>query len=469
MNLSWSRGFFLFLLFASNCAKPFGPKDKNPSTDLKYLLVLLASPASMAPLQEPRPFRGRSFSVWEGGGSQVYDWNSEAVITTLSSPDAPRSFLSDSDSGRFAYWDNNSTEIKILDSGMNLSPHGDHYHLDKESPNVSTRASLSQTGSSPRSVVSKNGRAGIAFTGGLVRILEEKSLVSGNSATIISLTPLPSDPKYVIPINSLKVIVVENSGVLSFFENGSAVTRPSDAINCPGASMPATHQTPVSNQSFQNLNAEFAYTHTVVMSCQGGKVLVIRHLDSTNSGDGAYSFSILESGSSSQLGAWVPLFRNNNYYSGGRNTSPVFYATLGGDSETVLYRLEASDGKISSVVLPTFLGNTIATEDRGGTRVGILRKDGVLLLLNASTLKVAKELRPLPPGISVDGNSSFRLHSAWDSIFISYLNSRQTTSLTEISGLEDGIARNLTLDKKAVHITFHTGRTKGADYTGTSP
>ncbi len=461
--------FSIFIFgFGCNGVLPGSSPSKDNSEQILGLGLglLTTSAGSTLTAREPRPFRGRSLFVYSTG-TTVYDWNNDSSVGTLAELNSVATAPVESENGRFAFLNTGNTQFRVADSGLNLSPHGDHYHVDKSNPALITTARLPLNLGTPVSSFSKNGKTSFVFSNGLIRLIEEKNIIGQSSPTLESLVNPPSvtSQSTVVWLNASKIIATDGNG-FRFYTNRTtgAVETPSGAPNCINPGYPATHQTPISTQSFTNLNLEFSYNHALVYPCDNG-TSIIRHSDSNNSGTGTYSFTTT---GSSRITNWKPLFRNNNYSVFGRNTKPIFFGNAGSDSETSLIRLDAETGAVLTVSssASAYKSQNFATEEMLGKQVAILRNDGVVSVYNADTLVPIRDLRFLPSDAVLTGADAPRLYSTWNACFVLYVDSKGVFSIQEIN-LEEAIAtRKITLNAKPLAVTFHIARMKGAEYEG---
>ncbi|MCZ8154661.1 MAG: hypothetical protein O9264_00970 [Leptospira sp.] len=456
--------FILILAINCNIDLPWEKKNRGNSDQMLGLGLALLSLSNNPQAREPRPFRGRSLAIYSSGTS-VYDWNNDANIGTLADLNSVTNFPVESENGRFAFANIGNTQFRVADSGLNLSPHGDHYHVDKSNPSLILTSRLSLNLGTPVSVFSKNGKASFVFANGNVRFLEEKNIISQSNPTLESLGNVPTitNQSTVVWLNASKAVAT-NGNAFRFYTNRTAGTTetPANAPNCVNPGYPATHQTPISTQSYSNLNLEFSYNHTIVYPCDNG-TSIIRHADSDNTGAGTYSFQTVGSNRNTN---WKPLFRNNNYSVFGRNTKPIFFGNQGSDEETSLLRLDAETGTIRTLTSLPYRSQNFATEEMLGKQIAILRNDGVVSVYDADTLTLIRDLRFLPGDVVLTGTDAPKLYSTWNACFVLYVDSKGVYSIQEINLEEALTTRKVTLESKPLALTFHIARMKGADYEG---
>lgn len=467
--------YFIALLFFSfsNCKIPFFTKEKEDNSANLLLLGLALAASQTQAIQEPRPFRGRSvYSYSSTQGPVVFDWNVDQGFSPLAASN-PNNLIS-SESGRFSIYAD-GTRFRLIDAGLNLSPHGDHYHVDKSNPQIidpsHAGVSLDIGGTTAVRAYSYNGKSGFTYANGQIRVLEESTLVDENAGITIQNPGLSAiaNNGIAIWINEGKLIRSTNADTINFRSGGTGTSFGTDEgidQTCTSWGIPAAYRFAQAGNNFSNLNLTYLYDHYLAFPCNSD-VLLIKHFDTNTSGAGSYTFARISTGA--KLAVLKSLFVNNNYSLGGRSTRPVFYGNFGSNSETQLFRIQGSNNTIISRSLPSYIGRNISSEEREGKEILVLDNQGILHVLNAENLETITTKSILPAEAILTGGSAPKLFGTWDAAFILYQTNSGEVFLQEFNIKERVATRKVTLPRMPTDITFHAPRSQGTDYTGPLP
>lgn len=465
---------FVILFLITNCKLPFLSKEEENNNDELLLLGLAALLSQSQQIEEPRPFRGRSvFSYGSTSGAVVYDWNVDRGFSPLANVN-PVS-IQESDSGRFSTY-SEGTQFRIIDTGINLSPHGEHYHVDKSNPRIfdpsHAGVSLDIAGTNPVRGFSYNGKSAFTYANGQIRVLEEKTLVDENTASITINTPtsLPTSHNGItIWMNEGKVIWSIDSNTISFRSGGIGSNFGTNDGNqtCSSWLSPAGYRFAQSGNNFSNLNLTYLYDHYLVFPCSS-EVLIVKHTDS-NSSTGAGTYSFPRIATSGQLSVIKPLFANNNYSLGGKSTQAIFYGNYGSNSETSVIRINASNLSLTSKPIASYRSSNIVSEEKEGKEILVLDNQGQLHVLNSESLETITTQQILPDNAVLSGGNAPKLFGTWDASFILYQTNSGEAILQEFNVKERVATRKITLPRMPSDISFHSARSKGSDYTGPLP
>ncbi|WCL48400.1 hypothetical protein [Leptospira sp. GIMC2001] len=458
--------FPIFILITlSNCLE-------TKSDDDDSILLLLAAAALNAPraVEEPRPFRGRSVGLNQGGTIQVYDWNQEAFLS-IRNGDSEISGVNqifESGSGRFAYL-RVAGGFRILDTELNLSPHGDHFHYERKNyyRSVSTTR-IDLTGSNARTALSKDGWVAFYYTSGAnssIKFVKENNIITEETIPVLAGPaglPANMDGAAVMIRENLALIPIASNGTtVSQFQaqhyNGTAWTTtlpgPNTSINfsCNNYQTLAFTETPTSDANFSNLNTGYNKLHYVVVSC-GNTIHIVKHNDSTNT----TSYTSVTTPNSSVLFNVKRVIMNNNIERGGKTAKPLFVANSGGDTESSIVIINAETATITSIPTLNYRSNHLVTETRFGETASILASDSSIVTYN---LENRSEISRFASQINNISSADFV--SGWESAIIT-----SGTTIQEYNIKEQYKARTVNQNADISKLYKHFFYGIGVDYTG---
>lgn len=474
-SIQSSLYFLVFLLFSfSHCKIPFITKEKEDNSANLLLLGLAFASSQSQTVQEPRPFRGRSvYSYSSTQGPVVFDWNVDQGFSPLAASN-PNTLIS-SESGRFSIYAD-GTRFRFIDAGLNLSPHGDHYHVDKSNPLTIDPShggvSLDIGGTTAVRAFSYNGKSGFTYANGQIRVIEEKTMVDENAGITINSpsSPPSSHNGIAIWMNEGKLIRSTNGNTINFRSGGTGTNFGTDEGSdqtCTSWGIPAAYRFAQAGNNFSNLNLTYLYDHYLAFPCNSD-VLLVKHFD-TNATSGAGSYTFVRISTGAKLTVLKSLFVNNNYSLGGRSTRPVFYGNFGSNSETQIFQIQGSTNSIISKTLPSYIGRNVASEEKEGKEILVLDNQGILHVLNAENLETITTKSILPAEAILTGGSAPKLFGTWDAAFILYQTNSGEIFLQEFNIKERVATRKVTLPRLPTDISFHAPRSQGTDYTGPLP
>lgn len=384
-------------------------KSNNESEALIALSLLQLSQTGR--VQETRPFRWRTVSVvGENKFLHVYDWNFNKIVEprdpTLLPTQGIESILG-SDSGRFSYLIANGN-FEIVDSTMNLSPHGDHFHYDRENDFTMVRRTRFQSngldtpiGTTPYSVYPKSGWVAFFFKGNTstpsqIRFVQEKRMGEiQNNIPVWDGPPLPNGiPGISVLLSSWNDLVAmvptqESNGKPSSFSIYRATTTKTNGeitsigtwqlvtsignlgqIPCPNYNTLSTTQVPSPNASFTDLENGYSKIHYAVLSC-GNTLKTIVYNDETQIVELKQDIVTQIS-----LGRIQPLFQNDNIERGSQEAQPIFLANSGQGIQDSIFLYQAKDNVLQPIKTSPYPAHLLGSDTRNGNDIYILNQNG---------------------------------------------------------------------------------------------
>ena len=461
--------FVVMTTFLHSCSNPLSflfPKEKNNRNLELGLLAAIAT--NQQRLIEPRPFRGRSSHFDPDGAVRFYDWNLDRFLDQnfpVNLETNPRAWITNS--GRMTNVITTNGRFQVLDSGLNLSPHGDHYHVDKTFPldSMLNQSAIDFSNlQNPRTALSKGLWTAFA-TQAQIRFVEERKILSGQmadaNASITNYTIPDGTPGLALPINSNKAIRMgAGSQVIFLNRTGSAWgldSVPSGDRTCNNPTDPANHQVPLAGNDLRNVSADYTYSHTIVFGCSN-KILSIRLQDG-----GSYSINNLQT--ASRVGYIIPTTKNQNYSRGGQNTKPIFVGNFGSNSETTVVRLDAETNTLQTFSVRPYRFDNLATETLEGKEILIFHNDNVLRVYDSTNMNSIREysINDIAP------NGNPKLYSDWEAAFVLYTSNANQSILQEYNVTERLPTRRIVLNFRPNALFFHQAVAKGTEYSGPLP
>ncbi len=481
--------FVAFFLIACN---PFAKDSKDENSS--FLLLALAGRGSIS---EPRPFRWRTVSVvGENRKIHVYDWNFEQEVLQLNPSDgtiANVDSLYGSTSGRFAYAKVGS-EFEIVDSTMNLSPHGDHFHYDRENSYLKVRRDRfhshllnSPPNTTPYSARSKSGWVGFLWKGNgntpsIVRFVQEKLIgelpnnipvwngpVLGNGvlgeAILISgwtdlLTLVPTESSGDSPtefqVYSAPTIRDSSKKITGI---GSWSLKTSlgalGTIACPEYQGVAATQIPSQNADFTDLENGYSMVHYLILSC-GTSLQILTHNDETN---GTTLETLPTEGR--VFHNIRPLFQNENIERGARDSTPLFLAS----STKVFNEIflidprSSAKNRIRPIRTVPYLSHLFGSDTRSGAELYVVSDKGRIYTYDTQS---GRQIRSMPSQIPLQDLESSRFYGTWfGTALMTYQNRIQEFNLRE-----NFKARVVNTEGTVHRMSLKGFFAPGADYDG---
>jgi hypothetical protein len=480
----------LILSFFFSCQKSSGS-----DSDSLALLALLG--AQNRTVTEPRPFRTRTVALSQSGSTLVYDWNFDRVIPAYSGPDAEDLMgdpvsggteLFPSETGRYSYVKTGSG-FRILDSELNLSPHGDHFHSERSFYHRTVHPNRlpglnAGIGESPYRVDSQDGWAGFFFThpsgDSRIEFVREKDLGGMDPhESLVSISgpdPLPEglqgwgiliratgDHYYALVTdglgsgskpNQIGFYEADNSSVT--WSDKNFVSGSGSKISCSKYQGHSIQQIPTKDADFTDLENGYTKIRYIAILCGGNQVRVVRWNDSTNSAT-TYTISVPGLGSGEILRNIRPLTQNQNIERGGRTNRPIFLANTGGAETDRVFRIDAESRSSIPIPTPVYRSRFFGSETQLGDVVYVLGTDGVIYGLDSLSGRRVSRVRI---GIPLDSVQDFV--TTWRAGFIVSENSLHEFNLEE--NYKARVWQPFSQNLRSVSIHGFFG--KGSDYTG---
>jgi hypothetical protein len=337
-------------------------------------------------VSETRPFRGRTVSLNVNHEIEVYDWDRDRFVFPKENGELLTNVIElyPSEYGRYSFVKTNSG-FRIIDVGLNVSPHGDHYHYDRFNEYEiipDTHLNLnSPVGTIPYKAYSKDGWTVFSYSGGpngQFKILSDKQISETNPVILYS----PQLPENVLSsgtIVSKDFLLFPSAGISKPTEFkvmrhsvGWNNLSPEITIPCPDFNAISHTQIPVSNADYSNLESGYDKVHYVIVSC--GKILnVIRHEDG-NLVNPTSQYQI--STEPLEFKYIVPVFQNSNIDRGGKLVRPYFIANSGQSRESGFHFINLDSGTTQHINSVPYYFKHIETEKRAGDFIFILSENG---------------------------------------------------------------------------------------------
>ncbi|MCC5814786.1 MAG: hypothetical protein JJT78_08525 [Leptospira sp.] len=452
---------------------PFS-KDSNDDQDAILLLglVALSGGGGSRQVEETRPFRARTVTLKENGSVHVYDWNQDREVPLRTEDTAITGIdkIWSSESGRFTYAKVGNA-FRVIDSTINLSPHGDHFHYDRANyyrtiNNNRTTGLNTPTNTTPHSVRARNGWVAFFYRGNdtdtesVVRFVKETDIVTQENIPVVLGPGIGNGVAGDAVMLSDEFALVPDAGnadgpiELSIHKrNGGVWTKIGSNILCTDYKGLATTQVPKPGASFTNLESGYAKIHYALILCLGDNKLVRYEDGEANPTveswniDGGVGLTRVQS-----------LFNNDNIERGGRNTKPLFIANAGNENQSGFYVLNAQDKTDRVIQTDSYPGHLLGSETRSGNEIYIVSNTGKLITYNTND---GSKIREMNSDLPVSELNSVRFYSTWQAGFLTH-----SSTIHEFNIQEDFKARTIDTGNTIQQMSIKGFFGAGADYDG---
>jgi hypothetical protein len=465
------------------CIPFFNPfsKESNGDQDAILLLALagLSGGGGSRRVEETRPFRARTVTIQENGSIHVYDWNQDREVPLRTEDTAITGIdkIWSSESGRFTYAKVGNA-FRVIDSTINLSPHGDHFHYDRANyyrTILNSRFNIANglnapSNTTPHSVRARNGWVAFFYQGNntstasVVRLVKESEIVTQANIPVVAGPTIGNGVAGEAVLISEKLLLTATSGNLTepnefkIFKNTGTNSSPNwgtgiATISCTNYKGLATAQVPKPGANFSNLQNGYDMIHYALILCPGENKL-IRYED--GGADPTVETWNIDSGVG--LTRIQGLFNNNNIERGGRNTRPLFIANTGNENQTGFYILNAQDKTHRFIQTENYPGHLLGSETRSGNEIYIVSNAGRLITYSVSEGSKLREMNTTLPASDLN---SVRFYSTWQAGFLSHGN-----AIHEYNIQEDFKARTVDTGNAIRQMSIQGFFGAGADYEG---
>lgn len=453
---------FVILLLLGFCSQR--TSNKNNLNVLGVLSLNSAPLTQQTTLVETRPFRGRTLVLLEANDSiAVYDWQRERFVEKSSQSDdiAGVSEIFASEYGRYAYVKVGNA-FRILDIGLNLSPHLDHFHYERSLDySVISTAKINLTApfnTLPFRAYSKDGWTAFSYVGspqGKLNFIKEKE-IDLNTIPLYNAPNLPSNLEGVGIIISENLALIPTNGTsqpteFKVYKNSSSwlELNPPITISCTNYNTLVHTQLPSPNANFQQLESGYNKIHYILISC-GNTIHVVRHNDDISNSTSHFQLST----GTKEIKFLEPLFWNSNIDRGGKDVKPIFIGNTGQALENSFFLINAETNSFQEVQTKPYFYKHIATEKRTGKYIYILSNDGYIYSYGSENLQeTGKTNSELPYSTQLEFRTS------WNAGFLLRENEIHEYNLTEKQK-----TRVVTTTSKIKKDSFHDFFGPSSDY-----